>query len=146
MLFNSFEFLLFLPAVFAVYWSLGRCLRIQNLFVVAASYAFYGWWDWRFLILIAFTSAWSYAVGLVELKRWDEKPSKALLAVSLLVNLGILGYFKYCNFFIDQAVCLLGTLGYKPHLPSLKVVLPVLPLELACRQTGLQLPVGWIIQ
>ena len=125
MLFNSFEFLLFLPAVFAVYWSLGRHLRIQNLFVVAASYAFYGWWDWRFLVLIAFTSAWSYAVGLVELKRWDEKSSKALLVASLLVNLGILGYFKYCNFFIDQAVCLMGALGYKPHLPSLKVVLPV---------------------
>ena len=125
MLFNSLEFLLFLPAVFAIYWSLGRCPRIQNLFVVVASYTFYGWWDWRFLILIAFTSIWSYAVGLVELKRWEAKPSMLLLAASLLVNLGILGYFKYCNFFIDQAVFLMNALGYKPHLPSLKIVLPV---------------------
>ena len=58
MLFNSPEFLLFLPLVFAGYWLLGSRLRLQNLFVVAASYVFYGWWDWRFLALIVFTSAW----------------------------------------------------------------------------------------
>ena len=66
MLFNSSEFLLFLPIVFAGYWLLGRHLRFQNLFVVVASYVFYGWWDWRFLALIVFTSAWSWAFGLLE--------------------------------------------------------------------------------
>ena len=66
MLFNSFEFILFLPVVFAAYWALNRHLRIQNFIVVVASYIFYGWWDWRFLVLIAFTSAWSYLVELAQ--------------------------------------------------------------------------------
>ena len=86
--------MLFLPVVWLAYWSLCGHLRLQNLLVVVASYVFYGWWDWRFLVLIAFTSAWSYVVGLIELRRWEKKPSKALLTVSLVVNLGILGYFK----------------------------------------------------
>ena len=131
MLFNSFEFILFLPCVFFAYWALAHHMRIQNLLVVAASYLFYGWWDWRFLSLIAFTSAWSYCVGLVELRRWESRPSKALLVLSLIVNLGILGYFKYCGFFVDSFVAVLNAL----HLPSasaahlgrisLSIVLPV---------------------
>ena len=110
MLFNSFEFVLFLPCVFAAYWALSRRLRLQNLLVVATSYLFYGWWDWRFLSLIAFTSAWSYCVGLVELRRWKSRPSKTLLVLSLLVNLGILGYFKYCGFFVDSFVAAMQAL------------------------------------
>ena len=125
MLFNSIEFALFLPAVWLAYWALRGRMRLQNLLVVAASYVFYGWWDWRFLVLIAFTSAWSYVVGLVELRRWEERPSKALLTVSLVVNLGILGYFKYYNFFLDSAVALLESVGFAPNVPSLKIVLPV---------------------
>ena len=128
MIFNSFEFLLFLPLVWTVYWLLQRHLRLQNLLVVVASYVFYGWWDWRFLLLIAFTSAWSYVVGLIELRRWDEKPSRALLWISVLVNLGILGYFKYWNFFLDSFVafaeaCLPACLV--PHPSSLAILLPV---------------------
>jgi D-alanyl-lipoteichoic acid acyltransferase DltB (MBOAT superfamily) len=132
MLFNSFEFLIFLPCVFAAYWALARQLRLQNLLVLATSYIFYGWWDWRFLSLIAFTSAWSYCVGLVELCRWDKRPSKSLLAVSLVVNLGILGYFKYCGFFVDSLVALMQQLhlvspaGVQPFARlSLDIVLPV---------------------
>ena len=125
MIFNSFEFAVFLPVVWLAYWSLRGHLRLQNLLVVIASYAFYGWWDWRFLVLIAFTSAWSYVVGLVELRRWESKPSKALLTVSLVVNLGILGYFKYYNFFLDSAVTLLKTVGLEPNVSSLQIVLPV---------------------
>ena len=102
MLFNSFEFLVFLPVVWALYWALRAHLRLQNLLIVTASYVFYGWWDWRFLVLIAFTSGWSYVTGLIELGRWEARPSKALLTLSLLVNLGILGYFKYANFFLDS--------------------------------------------
>ena len=128
MIFNSFEFLLFLPLVWTAYWLLQRHLRLQNLLVVVASYVFYGWWDWRFLLLIAFTSAWSYVVGLIELRRWDEKPSRALLWISVLVNLGILGYFKYWNFFLDSFVafaeaCLPACLV--PHPSSLAILLPV---------------------
>ena len=78
MIFNSFEFLLFLPTVWIVFWGLNRNLRLQNLWLVVASYVFYGWWDWRFLTLIAFTSAWSYVVGIFELRRWVPASSVAL--------------------------------------------------------------------
>ena len=125
MLFNSFEFILFLPVVFAAYWAMNRHLRIQNFIVVVASYIFYGWWDWRFLVLIAFTSAWSYFVGLLELRRWERQPAKTLLVLSLVVNLGILGFFKYFNFFIDQAIGLLHAVGFQPHIASLQIMLPV---------------------
>lgn len=124
MVFNSFEFMLFLPIVWGLYWSLKGHLRLQNLLIVVASYVFYGWWDWRFLILIAFTSAWSYVVGLIELRRWEAKPSKALLTVSLIVNLGILGVFKYYNFFVDSLVAILPS-TFNPHLSTLNIVLPV---------------------
>ena len=125
MLFNSLEFAVFLPSVWLVYWAARRHLRLQNLLVVVASYFFYGWWDWRFLVLIAFTSAWSYVVGLVELRRWEARPSKTLLTLSLLVNLGILGYFKYYDFFMDSAVAVLRAMGFEPNVSSLRVVLPV---------------------
>ena len=125
MLFNSFAFLFFLPAVFLGYWAV-RGLRLQNLFVLAASYVFYGWWDWRFLGLIAFTSAWSYVAGLVELRRWEARPSKALVAASLAVNLGILAVFKYFNFFVDSLVAVLSHVAPGlAHAPTLAVVLPV---------------------
>ncbi len=126
MLFNSPEFLLFLPLVFAVYWMLAPRLRLQNLFVVVASYVFYGWWDWRFLALIAFTSAWSWAFGVMEEKSEPRSAaSKLRLALSCVVNLGILGAFKYFNFFMDQVAWLLQSLGFEPHVASLQVILPV---------------------
>lgn len=128
MLFNSFEFLLFLPVVWIAYWSLKSHLRLQNLLVIVASYVFYGWWDWRFLILIAFTSAWSYVVGLLELRRWEARPSRALLTISLVVNLGILGYFKYFNFFVDSFIAFAQTFlpsSLIPHPSSLAIILPV---------------------
>lgn len=125
MLFNSFDFLWFLPVVFVLYWLTALNLRVQNAVVVIASYVFYGWWDWRFLLLIAFTSAWSYAVGLIELKRWTLSPSKTLLKISLIINLGILGFFKYCDFFIEQTVAMLNVFGFNPHVLSLRILLPV---------------------
>ena len=126
MLFNSPEFLLFLPLVFAGYWLLGSRLRLQNLFVVAASYVFYGWWDWRFLALIVFTSAWSWAFGLMEATAAPRSTaSKARLALSCVINLGILGAFKYYDFFLGQAVELLRACGFEPHVAFLRVALPV---------------------
>ena len=134
MLFNSLCFLIFLPVVFVLYWVSRSYLRLQNALVIVASYVFYGWWDWRFLLLIAFTSGWSYVVGILEVRGYDEhcidewartKGSKTLLAVSLLVNLGILGYFKYYNFFVDVAVTLLSKFGFQSHVMSLKIILPV---------------------
>ena len=126
MLFNSPEFLMFLPLVFAGYWLLGSRLRLQNLFVVVASYVFYGWWDWRFLALIAFTSAWSWAFGLMEANAAPRSAgSKARLALSCVINLGILGVFKYYDFFLGQAVELLRACGFEPHVAFLQVALPV---------------------
>ena len=130
MLFNSFVFLLFLPVVFVLYWSLRRWVRPQNLLIVVASYVFYGWWDWRFLMLIAFTSAWSYVVGVLELPHFqtpgrERGLSKLLVALSLVVNLGILGYFKYYDFFLSQACTLLASCGLNVHPSSLRIILPV---------------------
>lgn len=124
MLFNSLTFLIFLPIVFLLYWFVcNRSLRLQNFFIVVVSYIFYGWWDWRFLILIAFTSLWSFLVGAIESHRTER--SRVLLTVSLIVNLGILAVFKYYNFFISQLGVLLETIGFQAHLPSLQILLPV---------------------
>lgn len=105
MIFNSVEFIIFLPIVFLLYWLVfnGR-LRLQNLFVVAASYFFYGWWDWRFLLLIAFTSLFSWFSGLWIGKYLQNrhKISKAITATNIVVNLLILGLFKYYDFFVQS--------------------------------------------
>lgn len=96
MLFNSFEFLLFLPCVFLIYWYVCRGRRSRNLWIVLCSYFFYGWWDWRFTGLLALTSLCSYASGI-----WEERYprlARHILWSNILLNLGILGAFKYFNF------------------------------------------------
>ena len=143
MLFNSLEFLLFLPVVFAAYWVLNlwtekkAMLRLQNLLLLVASYVFYGWWDWRFLSLIAFSTLVDYWVGLQIGKANHREISveanesirsstaKRWLGVSLAVNLGLLGYFKYANFFIDNWIEAWGAVGVRMDPWSLKVILPV---------------------
>jgi len=126
MLFNSVPFAIFLPLVFVLYWALNRWpLRWQNGFLVVASYLFYGWWDWRFLSLIAFSSLVDYVVGLRLARTETSRARNALLGVSLAVNLGLLGFFKYFDFFIDSFADLLGTVGLQASLPTLRVVLPV---------------------
>lgn len=119
MLFGSIEFAVFLPVVFAIYWLLRRRLQWQNLFLVLASYVFYGWWNWRFLLLIAFTSACSYASGLL-MQRTEWR--KTALWGNVAVNLLILGVFKYYDFFASELATLLGlpAEGWLLHL-----VLPV---------------------
>lgn len=103
MLFNSIEFLVFLPITFIVYWLLGRSVRWQNLFVVAASYLFYGWWDWRFLLLIAFTTLCSYASGLlIERGRGRLRYARRVMWGNIAVNLLILCLFKYYDFFAQS--------------------------------------------
>lgn len=128
MLFNSFEFALFLPVVFLLYWFVfNRSLRAQNLFVVGASYLFYGWWDWRFLLLIAFTSLCSYASGLLigrfRKRRGGERWSRAVNAGNILLNLTILGVFKYYDFFAASFAELFGIADYDSLL--LQIILPV---------------------
>ena len=126
MLFNSFTFGIFLSLVFLIYWGgLRRSIRGQNLLLLAASYLFYGWWDWRFLSLIAISSAVDYAVGQGFARVQDKSSRRWLLGVSLFVNLGMLAVFKYFNFFVETAVQLISTLGFSPNEFSLQIILPV---------------------
>ena len=105
MLFNSFDFAVFLPIVFCVYWFLlNKNIQIQNGFVVFASYIFYGWWDWRFLTLVFFSTVIDYFVGRGLLYFSSVSKRKVLLYLSIVVNLGFLGYFKYHNFFLENFV------------------------------------------
>lgn len=126
MLFNSLEFLLFLPIVFALYWILGKRTRLQNALVVVASYVFYGWWDWRFLLLIAFTTVCSFASGvLLEKNEGNRLRQKWISAGNITINLLILGFFKYCNFFGESFADLLGLFGLKADWTTLNIILPV---------------------
>ena len=101
MVFNSIEFAIFLPIVFLLYWFVfNKHLKLQNLFIVIVSYIFYGWWDWRFLFLIAFTSFCSWGGGLLIQKYRDNgKRAKFISTANIVLNLTILGVFKYYDFF-----------------------------------------------
>ena len=126
MLFNSLEFLIFLPIVFLLYWHVFKPLRWQNFFVVVASYVFYGWWNWRFLLLILFTSLCSFASGIL-LQRFDEskKWRKVISGTNIAINIAILGVVKYYDFFASQLVEAFSGLGVQLNLTSLNIILPV---------------------
>ena len=126
MLFNSFDFLLFLPIVFLLYWFVFKSRKIQNLFLVAASYVFYGWWDWRFLFLIAITSICSYASGIL-LERYEGRRKWQWMVsfANITLNLLILGVFKYYNFFMDSLEAIFRSAGYQIDWVTLDVILPV---------------------
>jgi D-alanyl-lipoteichoic acid acyltransferase DltB (MBOAT superfamily) len=101
--FNSIEFAIFLPIVFVLYWFVSyKNKRIQNLILLVSSYFFYGWWDWRFLLLIAFSSCVDYTVGIVINGTKKESNRKLLLATSIVTNIGLLAFFKYFNFFAQN--------------------------------------------
>lgn len=128
MLFNSFEYLLFLPVVFCLYWFVFKPLRWQNLFIVIASYVFYGAWDYRFLLLIAFTTLCSYVTGLwtgKSLELGNVRKAKYICIANVAVNLLILGVFKYYNFFVDSFADFMRLLGVCVHPSSVKLILPV---------------------
>ncbi len=130
MLFNSFEYLLFLPIVFLLYWfvfdyALRSCkhqLLWQNLFIVIASYIFYGWWDWRFLILIAITTLLSFLSGIGIEKAPTHRGKKAVMIANIVVNLGILGVYKYYDFFAREFAELFGI---ESDFLLLHLILPV---------------------
>ena len=126
MLFNSIEFLLYLPIVFLLYWFVFHRRRWQNLFIVIASYVFYGWWDWRFLFLIALTSICSYWSGLL-LEHYNDRQRKRLIvsASNIVLNLGILGLFKYFNFFVENLDAVLRACGWHLDWVTINVLLPV---------------------
>ncbi|MDP7194926.1 MAG: MBOAT family O-acyltransferase, partial [SAR202 cluster bacterium] len=127
MLFNSLEYILFLPTVFILYWFVfKKDFKLQNLLILISSYVFYGWWDWRFLSLIFLSTVVDYFVGLNIHNSQDNKVKKTYLWISILFNLGLLGFFKYFNFFIESWIDLLGSFGYEQKsVWTLNVILPV---------------------
>ena len=126
MLFNSFEFLFFLPLVFLIYWFIcNKNLKLQNTLLLVASYVFYGWWDWRFLSLIAFSSLVDFYCGIYIDRAKDRSAKKRWLLLSMLVNLGFLGVFKYFNFFSKSLEEALLSFGYQIDAMTLNVILPV---------------------
>jgi alginate O-acetyltransferase complex protein AlgI len=126
MLFHTLDFAIFLPVVFLIYWFVfKKNLQAQNLFIVVASYLFYGWWDWRFLFLLFLSSGVDFSMGIFIGRAETPARKKALLATSLLLNLGLLGYFKYYNFFIDSFADAFTFFGYPMSPSHLTIVLPV---------------------
>ena len=127
MLFNSIEFLFFLPVVFVLYWFVfSKNLNTQNSVILLSSYFFYGWWDYRFLSLILLSTIVDYLVGLNISKQGSKKKQKLLLLCSVLFNLSVLGFFKYYNFFVDSWVDLFSSLGYQiKSVWTLNIILPV---------------------
>lgn len=126
MLFNSFEFAVFLPVMFFTCWfACGRSWQLQNLVLLAGSLVFYGWWDPRFLALMLFSATLDFTVSNLIHNTENALARKALLSCSLLINFGILAVFKYCNFFIGSLNDALALAGFSPAAARLDLVLPV---------------------
>jgi alginate O-acetyltransferase complex protein AlgI len=125
MLFNSGIFLKFFAGFLLLYWLVRNNLRARNILIVGASYLFYGWWDYRFLGLILLSSAMDYAVGLGIARQTDAGPRKTWLALSITANLGILGFFKYYDFFVTSLEALFQKLEIPFHVSTLRIILPV---------------------
>jgi alginate O-acetyltransferase complex protein AlgI len=126
MLFNSMAFLVYLPAVFIAYWFLtGRNTERQNLLLLLASYLFYGWWDWRFLFLLVFSTGLDFYTGLRIRDAATPRASRIWLWISVGANLGFLGFFKYYNFFIESMADLLAKAGLETNPWTLHIILPV---------------------
>lgn len=124
MLFNSFIFLFFLAIVLPIFYLLPK-KSYKNIFLLAASYFFYGYWDWRFCLLLLLSTIVDYYIGLWIHNKEDVKRRKLLLYTSLSVNLGILGFFKYFNFFIDSFQTMINGLGGNVDSLHLNIILPV---------------------
>lgn len=123
MIFNSLDFAIFLPIVFAIYWLIPSYqVKIRNLLILIASYVFYGWWDWRFLSLIVFSSLLDYSLAINMEKSSNPK---YLLYLSLFCNLALLGFFKYYNFFLESFIDTFSFFGYNLSVTHLEIILPV---------------------
>ncbi len=126
MLFNSIDFAIFLPLIFILYWFVtNKSLKLQNFLIVIASYTFYGWWDWRFLSLIIFSTIVDYSIGRKLKTEEKQSKRKIILWISILVNLGFLGFFKYYNFFLDNFIAAFSFFGAEIKASSLNIILPV---------------------
>jgi alginate O-acetyltransferase complex protein AlgI len=130
MLYNSFEFAIFLPIVFCVYWCVqSRNVQVQNIILLIASYIFYSFWDWRFLSLIVISSTIDYTVGILISMSKSSLKRKLLLATSIITNIGLLGFFKYYNFFTDNIIDSFTFFGL--HVFSVNAVNIILPVGIS---------------
>mgnify|MGYP003136936213 CR=1 FL=1 len=126
MLFNSIEFAFFLPIVFILYWFVfNKKIRSQNILLLIASYVFYGWWDWRFLFLIVFSSFVDFVLGLRLSKTNNNIHRKVFIFTSIAVNIGFLGFFKYYNFFAENFADAFTFFGQAINPDRLNIILPV---------------------
>jgi len=125
MLFNSIDYLIFLPLVFILFWALRGDYKKQNILLLLSSYVFYGWWDWRFLSLILYSSLIDYIAGQRIEASKTEKGRKNWLRLSLISNLGLLAIFKYYNFFADSFATAMGGLGWQVDNLTLNIIIPV---------------------
>ena len=123
MWFNSWEFLYFLPIVLIIYYILTH--KAQNIWLLIASYFFYGWWDWRFLILLFISTAANYSAALFIYNNTDTSKRKYALYFGIIVSLGLLGIFKYFNFFVDSFVAMGSSLNINLDTPVMRLIPPV---------------------
>ena len=123
--FCSIEFAVFFPIVFSIYWLLHKNVRTQNFFLLASSYFFYGWWDWRYLSLIVLCSVCNYAAGLFLMKTENDKQRKLILTICCIISLGVLGVFKYYDFFVESFVDAFRLFNIRLNAKSLNLILPV---------------------
>src|SRR5208283_4854707 len=123
--FTSSVFIAFCLCFYPIYLLLARRVRGRNLFILAMSYLFYGWWDWRFLFLIIVTCSIDYKVAHWIEDSLDPTRKRQFLLLSLVSNLGVLGFFKYFNFFIQSFGLLLRHLGFNDNCATLNIILPV---------------------
>jgi len=125
MIFNSIDFGLFFPLVFFLFWIVFKnTIKARNIFLIAVSYFFYGWWDWRFLSLIVISSVIDFIAGNKIFEETDKNKRKIWLSFSLITNLGFLGFFKYYNFFIDSFVDAFSIFGQDIGTSNLDIILP----------------------
>ena len=124
MLFNSLSFALFFPIIFILYWFVfNKKLKLQNALLFVASYFFYACWDWRFMFLLLFSTLLDFFTGMKMEQNPDKK--KMWFWLSVIINLGFLGVFKYYNFFIGSFTSLLSTVGLNINTSTLDIILPV---------------------
>lgn len=126
MLFNSIEFVLFFPIILILYWGIfNRSLKLRNVFLLIVSYTFYGWWDYRFLGLIALSSLVDFLCGKWIFQAKTQRIKLVFLVTSLAANMGVLFFFKYYGFFANELAELFRQMGYEVHSTTLKIILPV---------------------
>jgi len=126
MIFNSIDFAVFLPIVYSIYWILNqKAVKYQNVFIIISSYFFYGWWDYRFLFLIFFSTVIDYFIGLQLSQEEKHFRRKVYLLVSIIFNLGMLCFFKYFNFFQENFISAFSFFGCELKGSSLNIILPV---------------------